>query len=198
MTLGRAFCALLALGATTACDLEPEAPPVLLPLFSTRPDVWPPNRYPAEVTSTTVIDADSVDVLEPIVLTDGDPMPVKTVSLGKPKVLLPRSSKGTYYPAEHPLSDRRAMVSHIREDKYGRTMETYGAYLVDFEDGVVETFDSLSPYDQYSEAGVGFAWKTIDGVKHKVLVHADGTVIPMWPEEPGAPDLIFHPIWRQA
>lgn len=160
-------------------------------------ELWPPPRTPHATTSTTQIDLDDVAVLAPIQLVDGRPMKMKSISLGKPNVLLPKS-KGTYYPAEHPLSDRRAMVRRIREDKYGRQLEQYEGYLVDFEDGVIETFDSISPYEQYSEAGIGFAWKTIDGVKTRVLVHADGQVVPLWPEADAAPDLLLHPIWKQA
>ncbi len=196
LSLSRRIAALLLLVLPAPLGCEPPPLSLLAPGFAF-PQLWPPPRQPLPPTSRKRIDLTAVPTLEPIQLVDGPPMKLETVSLGKPKVLLPRA-KGTYYPAEHPLSDRRAMVRRIREDEHGRTMEQYEGYLVDFEDGVVERFDSISPYEQYSEAGIGFAWKSIDGVKHKVLVHADGQVVPMWPETDTAPDLLLHPIWRQA
>ncbi len=196
LSLGRRIAALLLLVLPAHLGCEP--PPLSrLEAGFAFPQLWPPPRQPLPPTSRKRIDLTAVPILEPIQLVDGPPMKLETLSLGKPKVLLPRA-KGTYYPAEHPLSDRRAMVRRIREDEHGRTMEQYEGYLVDFEDGVVERFDSISPYEQYSEAGIGFAWKSIDGVKHRVLVHADGQVVPMWPETDTAPDLLLHPIWRQA
>ncbi len=196
LSLSRRIAALLLLVLPAPLGCEPPPLSLLAPGFAF-PQLWPPPRQPLPPTSRKRIDLTAVPILEPIQLVDGPPMKLETLSLGKPKVLLPRA-KGTYYPAEHPLSDRRAMVRRIREDEHGRTMEQYEGYLVDFEDGVVERFDSISPYEQYSEAGIGFAWKSIDGVKHKVLVHADGQVVPMWPETDTAPDLLLHPIWRQA
>jgi hypothetical protein len=90
------------------------------------------------------------------------------------------------------------MVRRVREGKHGYVSETYEAYLVDFDEGVVGRFDAMSPHEQYSEAGIGFAWKTLAGVKMRVLVHADGQVVPLWPETKSAPALLFHPVRKQA
>ncbi len=181
------------------CSLACEAPPLsaLEPSFPEL-DIWPPHREVSEVGERTFIDPTKVERIVPIELVDGPPMKLETRSLGEPTVLLPKQ-EGTYYPAKHVLTDRRAMVHRVEEDEHGIVREVYEAYLVDFEDGVVERFSGMSRFEQYSEAGVGIAWQMREGVKWKVLVHGeDGLVVPLWPEEEGSPDLLIHPVWKQA
>ena len=176
---------------------EPPPLSVLEPGFP-KLEVWPPAREVVAVGERAFIDPTKVETIEAIQLVDGPPMKLEKRSLGKPKVLLPKQ-EGTYYPAKHALTDRRAMVHRVDEDKHGIVRKVHEAYLVDFEDGVVETFSGMSRFEQYSEAGVGIAWQMRDGVKWKVLVHGeDGLVVPLWPEEEGAPDLLIHPVWKQA
>ena len=187
------------LGALGLFCLACEPPPLsaLEPSFP-QLDVWPPNREVSEPGERTFIDPTKLEKIVPIQLVDGPPMKLETRSLGKPKVLLPKQ-EGTYYPAKHALTNRRAMVHRVDEDKHGIVRKVHEAYLVDFEDGVVERFSGMSRFEQYSEAGVGIAWQVRDGVKWKVLVHGeDGLVVPLWPEEEGAPDLLIHPVWKQA
>lgn len=196
---GLMMCRAELLGALGVFCLACEPPPLsgFEPSFP-QLDVWPPNREVCELGERTFIDPTKVEKIVPIQLVDGPPMKLETRSLGKPKVLLPKQ-EGTYYPAKHALTNRRAMVHRVDEDKHGIVRKVHEAYLVDFEDGVVEHFSGMSRFEQYSEAGVGIAWQMRDGVKWKVLVHGeDGLVVPLWPEEEGAPDLLIHPVWKQA
>ncbi len=162
------------------------------------PQLWPPERHVTPSTKVDVIDLSKIPELEPVRMVDGRPQRLKNMSLGEPTVLLPEVG-GTYYPAEHALTDRRALVRRIDEDRHGRSLETLEGYLVDFEDGVVERFSRISPRLQYSTAGIGLAWQEREGVETKVLVHGkDGLVVPLWPESDTAPNLLIHPRWAQA